>query len=242
MKQPETTTDYRYRLLMVDDDELLVKVVSSELMERGFEVETLTEPTATLEFLINMPVDLMLLDLKMPGMDGLTLLQEVEQMSPDLPVIILTGHGDLSSAAEAMRHGAVGYLQKPVKMEQLTGAIHEAIEKYGNAEERRQYLQERRRTTQQSTVPHISDCLPSTPAGDGELLGLINKLINNHLAVAGKPIKEQEWLPLISIDDYCQRVIQQYQNSMTETELSRRLGFSRDKLWRIRKRLGIPRK
>ena len=226
---------------MVDDDPLIVKIVGEELGDRGFTVDTNTDPTSVLEFLVNTPIDLMLLDLKMPGMDGLTLLKEVEQMSPDLPVIILTGHGDVTSAGEAMRYGAVGYLQKPVKIDQLVSTIQSAINKYGNAEERKQYL--RARKTAASTPKQPSPSYEQTlPDDDGKMIQLLQRLLNSYHATQITENREGDWLPLMNVDEYCKRVIQQYQGTMTETELSRRLGFSRDKLWRIRKRLEIPRK
>lgn len=229
----------KYKLLMVDDDQHILQVVSEELSDRGYAVDTIADPTTVLAYLNTHSVDLLLLDLKMPGVDGISLLKQVEQESPDLPVIILTGHGDIDSASEVMRYGAVGYIQKPTKMEQLQQTIDEAIKKYGTAVERMQYLQSRKLHPILLDHSYTSNSGNLIPKDDHEMVKLLRELLCNYSE------SEQEgrgWLPLMNIDEYSKQVILQYQSSFTETELSRRLGFSRDKLWRVRKRLGIPRK
>lgn len=228
------------RLLMVDDDHQIIQLVSEELSDRGYHVETITDSTKVVDYIqSDSNIDLMLLDLKMPGMDGVSLLTEVEKISPDLPVIILTGHGDVQTAGEVMRHGAIGYLQKPIKMDQLELTIREAIDKYGSAAERMQYLQTRKQHPILQDHAYTQDSGNLIPKDDTEMVKLLRELLCN-FSTEGQ--EGRGWLPLMSIDEYSKQVILQYQASLTETELSRRLGFSRDKLWRVRKRLGIPRK
>lgn len=229
-----------YEILMVDDDELLLKVVSEELSDLDYRVHALSDPTQVVNFLKKTPtIDLMVLDLKMPDIDGISLLKEIEKQQPDLPVVIMTGHGDLTSASEVIRHGAIGYLQKPIKIDPLNLTIREAIEKYGTANERAQHLQSRKQhpIIQDHTYTQNSGNL--IPKDDSEMVSMLRELLCNY----SKTDEEgRGWLPLMSIDEYSKQAILQYQSSLTETELSRRLGFSRDKLWRTRKRLGIPRK
>ncbi|MBT3489520.1 MAG: response regulator [Gammaproteobacteria bacterium] len=213
-------TDRERSILMVDDDPLLLEVVSEELADRGYQVITISRPETVMEYLDTALVDLMLLDLKMPLMDGITLLKEIEKQHAELPVIILTGHGDVGSASESMRHGAIGYLQKPILMEKLVTEVDEAISKYGTAEERQNQK-------------------PSEHKKDADVIQQLKGILCGH-STANQG--EQGLLPLMGVDEYHRQVILQHQHSMTETELARRLCFSRDKLWRIRKRLGIPRK
>lgn len=213
----------KLHLLMVDDDALLLEVVSEELRDRGHHVSTLSDPQQTIEQLNNKSVDLLLLDLKMPNISGISLLEEIQDLHPELPVIILTGHGDVGSASAAMRYGAMDYFQKPVLIEKLEKAIQQAISKRGTAE------------TRNKKVMHLTD-----GKGNEMLHQIIGILCNNC------PVQEESTangiLPLMSVDDYHHQVILQHQHSLTESELAKRLGFSRDKLWRTRKKLGIPRK
>ncbi len=202
---------------MVDDDPLLLEVVSEELADRGYRIDTLQQAEKTLSYLQGHPVDLLLLDLKMPDLDGITLLQQIEQQFPQLPVIILTGHGDVGSASEVMRYGAAGYLQKPILIELLVEEIDQTIQKRGRADNRNN----------------------STAQESDALIHQLKQILCRECPSAGSAGGR---LPLMGVDEYHRQVILQYQHEMTETELARRLCFSRDKLWRIRKKLGIRRK
>jgi DNA-binding NtrC family response regulator len=207
------------KLLMVDDDLLLLEVVSEELIDRGYQVDTISTPETVMAYLDQHSVDLMLLDLNMPKIDGITLLKQLEREHPHLPVIILTGHGDVGNASKAMKHGAIGYLQKPVLIERLLQEVDEAIEKFGTAAERSQ-----------------------RSLGDNHINTRLIQQIKGILCIHCNAKTQPGQLPLMGQDEYHRNVILQYQHQMTETELAQRLGYSRDKLWRIRKRLAIPRK
>ena len=116
------------RLLFVDDDDTFRGVLHRELVGFGYEVESFAHAEAALEFLRSSRVDVALLDLRLPGMDGLALLREVAALDPQLPALILTGHGSFPDAVAAMRAGAFDFLGKPVPLDELELALERAVE------------------------------------------------------------------------------------------------------------------
>ena len=113
------------KVLMVDDEEQFRETTKKLLNRRGFETilaESGEEAIAKLEEKPNVVI----LDIKMPGMDGHQALREIKKLSPDLPVIMLTGHGAMPSAREALVEGAFDYLAKPCDMDLLASKIGEA--------------------------------------------------------------------------------------------------------------------
>jgi len=115
-------------VLLIDDDESLRKVVEYNLIEEGYRVLTAADGTAGLAAFQEHPVDLIVTDIRMPGLDGLDLLARVRAMQPDLAVVVLTAHGTIDSAVEAMRIGAADYLTKPFNRDQLKTAVRKAFD------------------------------------------------------------------------------------------------------------------
>jgi two-component system NtrC family response regulator len=128
-------------VLLIDDDESLRRVVEYNLREDGYRVLTAADGTSGLQAFQAEPVDLVLTDVRMPEMDGLNLLTRVKTMQPDLPVVVLTAHGTINSAVEAMKLGASDYLTKPFNREQLKAAVRKALEVAALTTENR-YLRE----------------------------------------------------------------------------------------------------
>lgn len=100
-------------VLIVDDEKNIRLTLSQALEGAGFEAETAINGEEALAKLAAKEFGLMLLDLKMPGMDGMQVLAKVRDMRPDIKVIIITAHGTIASAVEAMKLGAVDFIQKP---------------------------------------------------------------------------------------------------------------------------------
>jgi PAS domain S-box-containing protein len=115
-------------ILIIDDEETLTYFLKESLCE---EYEVLLAPTGRrgLEEFENNPVDLVLLDLKLPDLDGLDILRYMRAGGSDIPVIVLTGHAEVASAVEAMRLGAYDYLEKPLDVKALKGRIARALER-----------------------------------------------------------------------------------------------------------------
>ena len=101
------------RVLLVDDEPVFVDTMSKVLKARGYGVGTAAGGVEALEELLFNRYDVVVLDLRMPGMDGIATLERIRKRDPLLPVILLSGHADMSKAVEAMQHGAVDYMVKP---------------------------------------------------------------------------------------------------------------------------------
>ena len=127
MATAKTVSDTK-TVLLIDDDESLRRVVEYNLREDGYRVLTAVDGTSGLQAFQAESVDLVLTDVRMPEMDGLDLLTRVKAMQPDLPVLVLTAHGTINSAVEAMKLGASDYLTKPFNRDQLKAAVRKALE------------------------------------------------------------------------------------------------------------------
>ena len=115
-------------VLVIDDDDSLRRVVEYNLHEDGYRVLLAVDGTRGWQTFQAEGVDLVLSDVRMPEMDGLELLTRIKTIQPDLPVIMLTAHGTINSAVEAMKLGAFDYLTKPFNREQLKAAVRKALE------------------------------------------------------------------------------------------------------------------
>jgi DNA-binding NtrC family response regulator len=115
-------------ILLIDDDESLRRVTEFTLKEDGFTVITAADGRAAMETFSSSHVDLVVTDVRMPEMDGMELLSRLKAMHPDLPVVVLTAHGTISAAVDAMKLGAADYLTKPFTRDQLRSSIRKALE------------------------------------------------------------------------------------------------------------------
>jgi DNA-binding NtrC family response regulator len=118
----------RVSVLLVDDEADFVFTLAERLKLRGFQVSATTKATDVMAKLKENGVRVILLDVKMPGIDGLKLMSEIKREQPDLRIILLTGHGSVADAKRGMEEGAVDYLMKPVDIEELTEKIRNAAE------------------------------------------------------------------------------------------------------------------
>ncbi len=117
----------RLRILLVDDEEDFASILAERLVLRGFQAEVATSGVDALRHIREAPFSVLILDVKMPGLDGLGLMAEVKRKRPDLPVILLTGHGSVASAATGMKEGAFDYLMKPIDIDELIEKITDAV-------------------------------------------------------------------------------------------------------------------
>ncbi len=116
------------RVLLVDDEDIFRQGTAKLLARRGFLVEEATSGEAALEHLRESRPDVVILDLRMPGMDGIATLQQIRAMAADLPVIVLSGHGQYDDAVASIKLAVVDFLQKPVDIELLVARLHHAHE------------------------------------------------------------------------------------------------------------------
>lgn len=117
-------------ILIVDDDINLCTILKEELNEIGYETNYLTGGEQVLEYLKNRQIDLVLLDLKMPGKDGFAVLEELESQPNSHPkVIVLTAYADVKSAIESARMGASDFISKPYDFDELLITIRKVLQK-----------------------------------------------------------------------------------------------------------------
>jgi DNA-binding response OmpR family regulator len=107
------------KVLLVDDEEEFVKALAERLKMRDLRSDTVLDGEEALSFVEDQEPDVMVLDLKMPGIDGMEVLRQVRKAYPKIQVIILTGHGTEKDEEEAKRLGAFEYLEKPVNLDVL---------------------------------------------------------------------------------------------------------------------------
>jgi len=125
------------KVLMVDDEKRFRDTTRKILMKKGFDTILADSGEQALEKIEQEP-DVVILDIKMPGIDGHEALAEIKKRKPDLPVIMLTGHGDMPSAREALGKGAFDYLSKPCDIDLLTEKIKEACSVINNSSDQKE--------------------------------------------------------------------------------------------------------
>jgi signal transduction histidine kinase len=116
-------------ILVVDDAEMVRYVLTEKLVESGFSVESACDGASAVEIFQRSRFDAVLLDLKMPGMDGIETLKELLKRDPDVPVIMVTAFGDIATAVEAIKLGAYDFVEKPPQISRIVLTIRHALEK-----------------------------------------------------------------------------------------------------------------
>lgn len=125
-------------ILVADDEASLRLVLADALEDRGYAVVTAETGLAALQIAAERPIDLAILDIRMPGLDGLQALQRLQHNSPELPVIVITAHGTMQTAIEAMKVGAYDYITKPFDLEQIGLTVDKALRARRLAQENKQ--------------------------------------------------------------------------------------------------------
>jgi signal transduction histidine kinase len=116
-------------ILVVDDDEMVRYVLTEKLSESGFSAAAAVDGLSAVELFRNSVFDAVLLDLKMPGMDGIETLKQLRKHDPDIPVIMVTAFGDIATAVEAIKLGAYDFVEKPPQISRIVVTLRRAIEK-----------------------------------------------------------------------------------------------------------------
>ena len=117
----------RPRILVVDDEASIRDLLSKTLALADYDVDTSPDGRSALERMRMYPYDLLIVDLKMPGMDGLAVVREARRMKADLPVIVITGYSTEAAAIEALNLGVTSYLTKPFKVSQVLANAAKAM-------------------------------------------------------------------------------------------------------------------
>ena len=127
MHKQKNRFDEPLKLLLVDDEKGFVEIMSKRLSKRNIQVTKVLSGIEGIQALRGEDFDVAVLDLKMEDMDGLEVLKIFKTMVPQMPVIMLTGHGSEEAAREGIRLGAFDYLTKPCELEQLIQKIYETV-------------------------------------------------------------------------------------------------------------------
>ena len=117
------------KVLLVDDEEKFLEVMSERLTTRGVTVTTATSAAEALEQIEANLFDAVILDLKLPGMDGIEALKRMKAKRPELQIILLTGHATVEKGVEAIKLGAMDFVEKPADLESLGEKIKQAKQK-----------------------------------------------------------------------------------------------------------------
>lgn len=115
------------KVLIVDDEKSIRDSLEKLLSYEDYSVLTAPEGTAAIETVKNEIVDIVLLDIKMPGMDGIEVLEELKRMEPFLPVIIISGHGNIDTAVKATKLGAYDFIEKPIDLDRVLLTVRNGI-------------------------------------------------------------------------------------------------------------------
>ncbi len=154
------------RILLVDDDANVLLALSRSLKLRGYTtVDEAHSGAEAVEKFTRQPYDVMMLDIRMPDMDGMEVLQKAQQIRPSLPVIILTGHAAMESALASLKSGmVVDYLMKPASLDQVEAAIRKALRRRLTELQQQHSLE-----TAIAALEQLKTESPSAPVGTGTL-------------------------------------------------------------------------
>ncbi len=144
-----------FHILVVDDETAMRATLSEILTGEGYRVTAAENGEAALDRLRQAAIDLMLLDLKMDGLDGLQVTEAAQSISPDTVIIMLTAHGTLESAINAMRHGAHDYLLKPAAVPEILAAVERGLQQRTQALRQRDLITLMQRAIQELQVPGV---------------------------------------------------------------------------------------
>ena len=164
------------RILIVDDQERVAEVIATALAHAGYECETHRSGASALAAVDQRGADAVVTDWKMEAMDGMELLREIRRRRPELPVILITAYGSVSSAVAAMREGAFDYVTKPFDNDELRATIARALEMTRLARENR-YLR------QEIGIRYAPDTIIAESVRSREVLDLVRRVAPSRAAV-----------------------------------------------------------
>ena len=122
---------HHIRVLVVDDDQQVCKTVSMILEENGYHVQSFSQPRQALQAIRKRPFDIGLIDIKMPDLNGLELVERIKEEDPRVAILVMTAYPDIQTAAETMRLGSRDYITKPFREEQLLGSVERIAQEMG---------------------------------------------------------------------------------------------------------------
>ena len=129
--------DRSLNILLVDDEEVVHQTIAGYLVDLGHQVDQAYDGLEALKSIKNHDYDIAIVDIRMPGIDGLSLLARIQETHPDISVVIVTGHGNMETVIQALRLGAVDFLEKPVKLLELDAVLEKSALVYSLRKDKR---------------------------------------------------------------------------------------------------------
>ena len=160
-------------ILLADDEEIVHQAIAPYLHDLGHRVDGVYDGSAALKSIEAHDYDLALVDIRMPGIDGLSLLAKLQKIRPEISVVIITGHGNMDMAIQALKLGATDFLTKPIKLLELDAVLEKSLRLHTLAVQRMQAmdalrkphddLEAKLRSEQQSRKKPMKNCALRSP-------------------------------------------------------------------------------
>ena len=164
------------RILIVDDEESIRFLLREVMRREGYDVETVDNGESAVQLVRENNFDLVILDIRMPGMDGIQALKEMRQVRPNLVVLMITAHGTNELAVEAMRIGAYDYFNKPFELDEMRIVVRRALEKHTFLNQLANLESQVRRRARFDRIIGQSDAMR-------QVFGLLERVVNNDITV-----------------------------------------------------------
>jgi putative two-component system response regulator len=183
--------------VLIVDDERGPRESLRMILSPGYDVKLASSGTEALEILHTTPIDVVTLDLAMPGLRGQELMRAIRLDFPDVEVIVITGHGSLESATEAIRHGICDYLQKPFDVVQVTAAVYRALSRRRGRRRLVSFLEELADVVGRDV--HVADILDQLET-DASLRNRLGEVLARSAAdFAPPPAEPEQTLPFFEV-------------------------------------------
>ena len=169
-------------ILIVDDDEVMQQTLSDVLKKRGYEIFSVGSGTGALSVIKKHVVDLVLLDMRLPDVDGLEVLKKIKEADTEILVIMMTAYSDVQTAVSAMKSGAYHYINKPFELEELKLLIEKGLETKSLINEVRRLHRQQREVYQNSHIDGVSPQIQYVK----ELIGMISKTHKTSVLIQGE--------------------------------------------------------
>ena len=145
-------------ILIVDDEESILQSLDGILSDEGFEVISAQSSAEAMEKIEEEIPDLVLLDIWMPGKDGIETLADMKETYPNIQVVMMSGHGTIETAVKATKMGAYDFIEKPLSLEKLLLSVNNALEHYRLEEEISLHKEKEKKKSNHETQSHIDHC------------------------------------------------------------------------------------
>jgi len=169
-------------ILIVDDDEVMQQTLSDVLKKKGYEIFSVGSGNGALSIIKKNIIDLVLLDMRLPDVDGLEVLKKIKELDTEILVIIMTAYSDVQTAVSAMKSGAYHYINKPFELEELKLLIEKGLETKSLINEVRRLHRQQKEEFQNSHIHGVSVQVQNVK----ELIGMISKTHKTSVLIQGE--------------------------------------------------------